>query len=58
MCECYKIGGPFIAEYPDCHIHGSSSQGRDDKIISIIDRVVAGEITSDIASDMIDELYY
>lgn len=22
MCECYKIGGPFIAEDPDCPVHG------------------------------------
>lgn len=21
-CECYKIGGPFIAEDPDCPAHG------------------------------------
>ena len=22
MCECYQIGGPFIAEDPDCLVHG------------------------------------
>ena len=22
MCECYKIGGRFIAEDPDCPVHG------------------------------------
>lgn len=22
MCECYQIGGPFIAEDPDCPVHG------------------------------------
>lgn len=22
MCECYKIGGRFIAEDPECPIHG------------------------------------
>jgi hypothetical protein len=21
-CQCYKIGGPFIAEDPDCPAHG------------------------------------
>ena len=21
-CECYQVGGPFIAEDPDCVIHG------------------------------------
>lgn len=23
MCECYQVGGRFIAEDPDCPIHGS-----------------------------------
>lgn len=22
MCECYQIGGRFIAEDPDCPVHG------------------------------------
>lgn len=26
-CECYKIGGPFIAEDTDCPIHGSEGLG-------------------------------
>ena len=28
MCECYKIGGPFIAEDPDCPVHGTEAQCR------------------------------
>lgn len=24
MCECYKIGGKFIAEDPDCEVHGKN----------------------------------
>lgn len=27
-CECYKIGGPFIAEDPDCPVHGTEAQWR------------------------------
>lgn len=27
-CECYRIGGPFIAEDPDCHEHGTSAVRR------------------------------
>ena len=23
MCECYTIGGPWIAEDPDCPAHGA-----------------------------------
>lgn len=26
MCECYQIGGPFIAEDPDCPVHGREAQ--------------------------------
>lgn len=26
MCECYQIGGRFIAEDPDCPIHGTEAQ--------------------------------
>lgn len=24
MCECYQIGGPFIAEDPECPVHGAA----------------------------------
>ncbi len=26
MCECYKIGGRFIAEDPNCPAHGTLAQ--------------------------------
>lgn len=26
MCQCYQIGGPFIAEDPDCSEHGREAQ--------------------------------
>jgi len=25
-CQCYQIGGPFIAEDPDCPAHGLEAQ--------------------------------
>lgn len=25
-CQCYQIGGPFIAEDPDCPAHGTYAQ--------------------------------
>lgn len=28
MCDCYKIGGPWIAEDPDCPEHGYAAQQR------------------------------
>lgn len=29
MCDCYKIGGPFIAEDPDCPRHGTEAQAEE-----------------------------
>jgi len=26
MCDCYKIGGPWIAEDPNCPVHGIEAQ--------------------------------
>lgn len=26
MCDCFKIGGPFISEDPDCPTHGTDAQ--------------------------------
>lgn len=28
-CECYKIGGPFIDEDPNCPTHGREAQMRE-----------------------------
>ena len=27
-CQCYQVGGPFIAEDPDCFAHGWTAQRR------------------------------
>jgi hypothetical protein len=29
MCECYKIGGPWISFDPDCPAHGLEAQERE-----------------------------
>lgn len=29
MCECYQIGGRFIAEDPECPEHGTEAQRED-----------------------------
>lgn len=29
MCECYKIGGPFVSYDPDCPAHGDDAQRRE-----------------------------
>lgn len=46
-CQCYQIGGPFIAEDPDCPAHGREAQRvhdeeavRRQKIIDQLDMAV------------------
>jgi hypothetical protein len=45
-CECYKIGGRFIAEDPDCPVHGTEAQKDNDRL-----KVNSREV--DIAIDML-----
>jgi len=53
-CQCYQIGGPFIAEDPDCPAHGTEAQAararqeaeesdRDARITALEQRVAALE---------------
>jgi hypothetical protein len=32
MCECFQIGGRFIAEDPDCPEHGTAAQIREEQM--------------------------
>lgn len=59
MCEyhCYEIGGPYIAENPDCPIHGERSSGREDRLEAILEQVRDGHIAPQHAVDMIEEEY-
>lgn len=38
-CECYQIGGRFIAEDPDCHQHGTEAQRRERENEDRMDRI-------------------
>lgn len=29
-CQCYQVGGPFVAEDPECPEHGYAAQRRDE----------------------------
>jgi hypothetical protein len=40
-CECYKIGGRFIAEDPECPAHGAAAQAEQAKIDLVLDEVRA-----------------
>lgn len=58
MCECYQVGGPFVAEDPDCPIHGRQSVGREDRINSILERVRDGEVSPGEGTSLIMEEFY
>jgi len=53
MCDCYRIGGPFIGEDPNCPIHGIRSHGREERLDEILRRVQVGEITIESAVEEI-----
>ena len=40
-CECYQIGGRFIAEDPDCLIHGREGQEESQRIEMLEAEVIA-----------------
>ncbi|WP_411839782.1 hypothetical protein [Paracoccus sp. ME4] len=31
-CQCHLVGGPFIAEDPDCAVHGTAATRRDREV--------------------------
>jgi hypothetical protein len=35
MCECFKVGGPFIDIDPDCSIHGTNKDPVFDEVESL-----------------------
>lgn len=62
-CECYKIGGRFIAEDPDCPFHGVEAQSRErnkensmDQIKDILEQLYKQEIVPEEAFDEINKI--
>jgi hypothetical protein len=43
MCDCFRIGGPFIAEDPECQVHGADAtrqkDASDKRLAELEDRV-------------------
>jgi hypothetical protein len=50
-CQCHQIGGPFIAEDPDCPAHGREAQQADRHREEII-RQLSSAVYSGDASDV------
>ena len=46
--ECHQIGGPYITENPDCPIHGTSAQERQQRQYG--DREVIRDILCDVVN--------
>lgn len=36
VCQCYQIGGPFIAEDPECPQHGRAAGARDNERLRVL----------------------
>lgn len=57
MCDCFKIGGPWIAEDPDCPVHGTERVKEDTREEEKIQALVeALENIRDYRSDVSDEI--
>lgn len=60
-CQCHQIGGPFIAEDPDCPAHGREAQReaqRREQLISELDAALDSEEPERIEALARDALYY
>jgi len=56
-CECYKVGGPFISEDPDCPRHGTEAQreekAREAETLAQEDKIRVLERQLNIVTDMV-----
>lgn len=64
-CQCYQIGGPFIAEDPDCPAHGREAQreaqreaSRREEVITELDAALDSEEPEQIEAKARAALYY
>jgi len=42
-CECFTIGGSWIAEDPDCPVHGTVAQHKRDEVIDLRRRITEAD---------------
>jgi hypothetical protein len=54
MCQCFQIGGPFIAEDPDCPAHGWQAQSRDSEIQALRTRLHSADSIEELRSLMLE----
>ena len=60
MCQCYQIGGPFIAEDPSCPVHGTEAQAREARVLDskseLSQRIAVAESVEDFRDCLQDML--
>ena len=50
MCECYQIGGPWIAEDPSCPVHGTDGTlQRADRATDEFERWYSAQVRHELA---------
>ncbi len=52
--ECYQIGGPWIAENPNCPVHGAEAQRRDRDLDLLSERVDAADSVEELRALMLE----
>lgn len=55
--ECYKIGGPWIAEDPNCPVHGQEAQRYYDELYVLEMRVEEAETIAALRGAMIELIH-
>lgn len=56
MCDCYRIGGPWIAEDPNCPTHGIEAQHRRAAASRLRDRVSSANDVEDLKELLLEIL--
>jgi hypothetical protein len=54
--ECYKVGGPWIAENPACPIHGADGQRRDNQLYLLEERISQASTVEELRDIMLEML--
>jgi hypothetical protein len=54
--ECYRVGGPWIAENPACPIHGSEAQRRDRDLDVLQSKISDAETVEELRELMLEML--
>jgi hypothetical protein len=52
--ECYRVGGPWIAEDPNCPIHGAEAQQRGRGLDRLSERVEQADTVEELRALMLE----